>query len=161
MAQVERRLAELGLQLPDDVKLPPSVEIPFSWVRHRGDRCFVSGHGALATDGAPTGPFGSVPSEVSVEDAQESARLATLAMFASLRRHLGDLDRVEAWLIVNGYVNANPGYLQTTLVLNPCSELIIAAFGSDAGTHARTAIGVATLPLNLPVVISAELEIRP
>ena len=98
---------------------------------------------------------------MSVEDARESAQLATLAIFASLRNYLGDLDRVEAWLIVNGYVNADPGYLHTTLVLNPCSELYLATFGSAAGTHARTAIGVAALPLNLPVVISAELEIRP
>lgn len=161
MSHVEQRLAELGVQLPDDLKPPPGVEIPFSWVRHHGPRCLVSGHGALVADGSPSGPFGTVPTEVTLEEAQESARLATLAIFASLKKHLSDLDRVEAWLIVNGYVRADPGYAHTTLVLNPCSELILATFGSDAGAHARTAIGVAALPLNLPVVISAEVEIRP
>jgi hypothetical protein len=56
---------------------------------------------------------------VSLEQAQESARLATLAMLASLRRSLGSLDRVRSWLMVSGFVNADPGYAQTTLVINP------------------------------------------
>ena len=64
-------------------------------------------------------------------------------------------------MIVNGYVNAEPGYPQTTAVMNPFSELIIDLYGTDTGSHARTAIGVATVPLNLPVVISAEVEITP
>jgi hypothetical protein len=62
--------------------------------------------------------------------------------------------------MINGYINAEPGYRQTTAVMNPCSELILHLYGPEAGTHARTAIGVATVPLNLPVVISAEVEIR-
>jgi len=158
---VERRLGEFGLTLPAAATLPLGVEIPFAWVRVRGDRAFVSGHGALAGDGSPAGPFGKVPSEVSLDEAQQSARLATLAVLASLKSALGDLDRISAWLMVNGYVNAEPGYPQTTAVLNPSSELIIDLYGTDAGSHARTAIGVATVPLNLPVVISAEVEINP
>ena len=158
---VERRLDELGLTLPAPVALPPEVQIPFAWVRVRGDRAFVSGHGALAANGSPAGPFGKVPSEVTLEEAQSSARLATLAILASLKATLGDLDRVTAWLMVNGYVNAEPGYPQTTAVMNPFSELIIDLYGTDTGSHARTAIGVATVPLNLPVVISAEVEIAP
>ena len=116
---VRRRRLELGLELPGQVQLPPGLQIPFAWVRVRGDRAFVSGHGALAADGTPAGPFGKVPSEVSLERAQESARLAALAVLASLETTVGDLDRVTAWLIVNGFVNADPGYAQTTLVLNP------------------------------------------
>src|SRR4029450_2382343 len=69
---------ELGLVLPAAAKLPPGVRISFSWVRVRGNRAFVSGHGALTPDGSPAGPFGKVPTEVSLEEAQESARLATL-----------------------------------------------------------------------------------
>lgn len=136
------------------------MEIPFAWVRVQGTRAYVSGHGALAADGTPTGPFGKVPSEVSLEAAQESARLTALAVLSALKRTLGDLDKVAAWLTVNGFVNADPGYDRTTLVLNPFSELILDLFGLEVGAHARTAIGVAALPLNLPVVISAELEIR-
>jgi enamine deaminase RidA (YjgF/YER057c/UK114 family) len=158
---VERRLVELGLALPASVALPQEVEIPFAWVRVSGNRAFVSGHGALAVDGSPAGPFGKVPSEVTLQEAQDSARLATLAILASLKAVLGDLDCVSAWLMVNGYVNAEPGYPQTTAVMNPCSELIVDLYGSDTGNHARTAIGVATVPLNLPVVISAEVQVTP
>jgi enamine deaminase RidA (YjgF/YER057c/UK114 family) len=139
--------------------LPPGVEIPFAWARVRGDRAYISGHGALQADGAPSGPFGKVPGTVSLDEAQHSARLATLAMLASLQRALGDLDRIGAWLVINGYVNAEPGYAETTAVLHPCSALILDLYGTERGAHARTAIGVAALPLNLPVVISAEVEI--
>jgi enamine deaminase RidA (YjgF/YER057c/UK114 family) len=141
--------------------LPPGVEIPFAWVRVRGDRAYVSGHGALQPDGAPAGPFGKVPGPVSLDEAQHSALLATLAMLASLQRALGDLDRITAWLVINGYVSADTGYAQTTAVLNPCSALILDLYGAERGSHARTAIGVAALPLNLPVVLSAEIEIAP
>jgi enamine deaminase RidA (YjgF/YER057c/UK114 family) len=157
---VEHRLEQLGLTLPAVAVLPLGVEIPFAWVRLSGDRAFVSGHGALDPSGAPEGPFGKVPSEVSLEDAQRSARFATLAMLSSLKTALGDLDRVCAWLMINGYVNADPGYPATTAVMNPCSDLIVDLYGVDVGTHARTAIGVATVPLNLPVVISAEVAIK-
>jgi enamine deaminase RidA (YjgF/YER057c/UK114 family) len=157
---VEERLRDMGVTLPSEMRIPPGVEVPFSWVRVRGNRAFVSGHGALDADGAPVGPFGRVPSEVSLEKAQESARKATLAMLSSLEGALGDLDDVTAWLAVNGFVNADPGYSQTTAVLNPCSDLLLELYGLDRGRHARTAIGVTAVPLNLPVVISAEVEVR-
>ena len=152
-------MEELGLALPAAATLPAGLEIPFAWVRVRGDRAFIAGHGALNTDGSPAGPFGKVPSEVSLEDAQHSARLGILAVLSSVKAALGDLDRVTAWLMVSGHVNAEPGYSQTTAVINPASELLLHLYGIDAGTHARSAIGVASLPLNLPVVISAEIEI--
>jgi enamine deaminase RidA (YjgF/YER057c/UK114 family) len=158
---IEERLTELGLALPGELQLPPGLKIPFEWVRVRGRRAFVSGHGALGGDGTPAGPFGTVPSEVSLEDAQTSARLAALAVLRALKTALGDLDRVTAWLTVSGFVNADPGYPHTTLVLNPFSELILDLYGPEAGAHARTAIGVSTVPLNLPVVVAAEVEIRP
>jgi enamine deaminase RidA (YjgF/YER057c/UK114 family) len=158
---IERRLADLGLELPPAISSPPGTEIPFSWVRVIGDRALVSGHGAVDPDGAPEGPFGRVPSDVSLEQAQASARRATLAVLASLHKALGDLDRVAAWVVVNGFVNADPGYARTTLVINPCSELLVELFGPDAGSHARTAIGVAALPFDLPVVISAEVALHP
>jgi hypothetical protein len=65
---------------------------------------------------------------------------------------LGDLDRVTAWLMVNGYINAEPGYPQTISVMNPFSDLITDLYGTDTASHARTAIGVAAVPFNLPVV---------
>jgi len=159
MGRVEQRIEELGLALPEAAKLPAGVTIPFEWVRVRGTRAFISGHGSLAIDGSPAGPFGRVPSEVSLEDAQASAQSAMLAMLGSLKRAIGDLDRVAAWLTISGHVNAEAGYSQTTLVVNPASELLIDLYGTDAGRHARTAIGVAALPLDLPVILAAEVEI--
>ena len=159
--QIEQRLQELGLVLPEAAKVPPGIKISFSWVRVRGNRAFVSGHGALAPDGSPAGPFGKVPNEVSLEDAQASARNTALSVLGSLKQALGDLDRVTAWLMVNGMVNAEPRYGQTTNVTNGFSDLILDLYGDDAGQHARTAIGVATLPLNLCVAIAAEVEVQP
>lgn len=159
MTDVETRLAGRGLVLPPEPKIPPGVTIPFCWVRVRGRRGFLSGHGALSPDGTPQGPFGSVPSQVSLEHAQASACSALLSMLASLKRAVGDLDNVAAWLTVNGFVNADPGYAQTTLVMNPASELLLDLYGPDSGGHARIAPGVAGLPLNLPVIIAAEVEI--
>ncbi len=145
--------------LPAAAIFPTGVEIPFAWARVRGNRAFIAGHGALRLDGSPSGPFGKVPSDVSLEDAQHSAELAVLAVLSSVKAALGDLDRVAAWLVVNGHINAEPGYAGTTSVINPASKLLLDLYGADAGTHARTAIGAAALPLNLPVVISAEIEI--
>ncbi len=96
---------------------------------------------------------------MSLEDGQKSTRLATLAILSSLKAALGDLERVTAWAMVNGFVNADPGYLKTTLVMNPVLELLLELYGHEAGAHARTAIGVAGVPLNLPVIISAEVEV--
>lgn len=152
----ERRLIDLGLKLPAEPVAPPEVRIAFEWVRVVGDRCMLSGHGALGVNGVPTGPFGKVPTAVTLADAQASARLAGLAMLSALRRSIGTLDRVRAWLVVNGFVNADEGYAQTTAVLDPVSDLLVDVFGAQ-GRHARTAIGVAALPLNLPVVVSAEV----
>jgi enamine deaminase RidA (YjgF/YER057c/UK114 family) len=100
-----------------------------------------------------------VPTEVTLEQAQQSARGAALAMLASLQRALGDLDRVTAWLMANGMVNAEPRYPHTTAVINGFSEVVLSLYGAEAGRHARTAIGVAALTQNLPVVVSAEVEI--
>ena len=102
-----------------------------------------------------------MPTEVSLEEAQGSARSTALSVLGSLKRALGDLDRVTAWLMVHGMINAEPGYGQTTNVINGFSDLIVELYGEDVGQHARTAIGVAALPLNLCVVIAAEVEIQP
>lgn len=161
MGQIEQRLAHLGLQLPQAADPPQGFKFSFSWARVSGDRAFLSGHGPLALDGTPLGPFGKVPSEVSMAEAQESARGAALSMLGSLKRALGDLDRVAAWLMVYGMVNADPGYSETTNVVNGFSDVILEVFGQDAGHHARMAVGMATLPLNSCVLVGAEVELAP
>ncbi|HEY4785943.1 MAG TPA: RidA family protein, partial [Bacteroidales bacterium] len=134
--------------------------VPFSWARVYGDRVYLSGHGPLAADGSVLGPTGKVGAEVSPEEAYIAARAATLTLLSSLQRAIGDLDRVTAWLMVSGMINVAPGFVNTTLVMNPCSNLLLELYGEEVGIHARTAIGVAQLPLNFPVVISAEVAIR-
>lgn len=128
----EARLAELGLTLPPTADLPPHIRIPFEWVRTLGDRACLGGHGALDAKGLPAPPFGKVPTEVSLDDAQSSALSTGLAMLGSLQRALGTLDRVQAWVTVNAFVNADAGYAQTTAVVNPLSDLLLEVFGDRA-----------------------------
>ena len=97
--RVEEKLREMGLVLPAPPKVPPGVRLPFAWVRVRGDRAYVSGHGPLGADGSLSGPFGKVGAEVSPEEGYEAARMAALSVPSSLERELGDLDRVSAWLV--------------------------------------------------------------
>jgi enamine deaminase RidA (YjgF/YER057c/UK114 family) len=159
--QIEAKLAALGLVLPDEAKVPPGITTSFAWVRLRGNRAYISGHGPLNPDGSVAGPYGKVGVDVSPEDAYQSARLAALAVLGSLKRALGDLDRVTAWLMVNGMVNAIPGSSASTNAINGFSDLILELYGPEIGQHARTAVGMAALPLNLPIVVAAEVEIAP
>ena len=155
--RIEQRIATLGLALPEAPRMPAGVPASFAWTRVHGDRIYVSGHSGQLEDGNLAGPFGRVPSEVSLENATVAARGAALAVLASLKRELGDLDRVTAWLAVQGYVNAEPGYERTTVVINGFSDLILELYGPERGRHARTAIGAAALPLNNAVVVAAEV----
>ncbi|MBL0423069.1 RidA family protein [Ramlibacter sp. AW1] len=157
---IEQRLESMGLELPAPLQAPTGVSVPFAWARQYGDRVYLSGHGPLATDGTLLGPMGRVGAEISAEQACIAAKAATLALLASLRRTIGDLDRVAAWLTLSGMINVAPGFTQTTGVINPSSELLLELFGSEIGTHARTAIGMAQLPMDLPVVLAAEVAIR-
>ena len=104
------------------------------------------------------GPFGKVPTEVTPDEAYASARLVTLAMLGSLKRALGDLDRVSAWLRVFGMVNSAPDFAAQPSIINGCSDLLLELYGADAGQHARSAVGLAALPFNIPVEIEAEVE---
>lgn len=138
--------------------------MPPSWIRVRGNRAFISGHGPQNIDGSIAGPIGKVGTggkgdDVTLEQAYQAARLATLSILGTLKRELGNLDRVTAWLMVSGFVNVAPGFTQTTAVINGCSELILELYGSEVGQHARTAMGVATTPFGVPVIIAAEVEI--
>ena len=158
--RAEARLKELGLVLPEPTKVPPGLVLPFSWVRVRGSRVYVSEHGPLNPDGSLAQPLGKVGAEVSEEEAHGAARLTALAMLASLKRELGDLDRVTAWLRVFGMVNSAPGFARQPNVINGFSDLILELYGPEAGDHARSAVGMAELPLGMPVEIEAEVEIR-
>lgn len=155
---VEARLAELGLIVPPPLQIPPGVRLPFRFVRVLGDRALVSGHGPQNPDGTSAGPFGKVGAEVTLEQGYQAARLTALSILGSLSRELGDLDRIAAWVRVFGMVNSAPGFASQPAVINGFSDLILELFG-EAGAHARSAVGMAELPFNLPVEIEAEVLI--
>jgi enamine deaminase RidA (YjgF/YER057c/UK114 family) len=156
----EAKLKELGLVLPGPATTPPGLVLPFSWVRVRGNRAYVSGHVPLNPDGSFAEPFGKVGVDVSEEEGYEAARLAGLSILGDLRRELGDLDRVVAWLRVFGMVNSGPNFVRQPNVVNGFSDLILELYGPEVGDHARSAVGMAELPLGVPVEIEAEVEIR-
>jgi enamine deaminase RidA (YjgF/YER057c/UK114 family) len=156
---VEAKLKELGLTLPGPMRVPPGVELPFPWVRVRGNRAYVSGHGPQNTDGSIAGPLGKVGADLTLDEGYWAARLVGLSILGSLKRELGDLDRVAAWLRVFGMVNSAPGFNQQPLVINGFSALILELYGPERGLHARSAVGMAELPFGIPVEIEAEVEI--
>jgi hypothetical protein len=157
--QIEAKLDSLGLRLPNRVEVPSGVRTPPTWVLKRGDKAYISGHGPQNLDGSIAGPFGKVGAEVSVEQGYESAKLASLSILGSLKRELGSLYLVTAWLQVRVMVNTIPGFTQTTDVANGFSDLILKLYGPKIGMHARSAIGVEALPMNLPVIIEGLVEI--
>lgn len=158
--QIEEKLQALGLVLPEPVALPPGVRLPFAEVRIRGNRAYLAGHGPQNPDGSLAPPFGKVGAQVSVEEGYQAARLTGLSLLASLKRALGNLDRVSAWLRVFGMVNSAPDFTRHPAVINGFSDLILELYGPEAGQHSRSAVGMAALPFDLPVEIEAEVEIR-
>jgi len=157
--QIEARLQRLGLALPPAIVVPPHARLPFAFVRVRGPRAFVSGHAPQTPEGAIALPSGKVGRDVSLTQGYEAARLTALAVLGSLKRELGDLDRVTAWLRVFGMVNSAPGFTQQPAIINGFSDLILELWGPDAGSHARSAVGMAELPFGIPVEIEAEVAI--
>jgi enamine deaminase RidA (YjgF/YER057c/UK114 family) len=157
--KIENKISSLGLMLPDSPKIPPSIKTPFAWVRMRENKAYISGHGPQNPNGSITGLYGRVGAELSVEQGYEAAKSAGLSILGSVKRQIGTLDLVIAWLHVRGYVNTVPTFTETTNVINGFSDLILRLYGPEIGAHARSAIGVQALPLGLPVIIEALAEI--
>jgi hypothetical protein len=159
MPRIEDRLSTLGLSLPPPTQPPPGVVLPFQFVRIIGRRALISGHGPQSPDGSFAKPLGKLGREVSLEQGYLAARLTALSILGSLKRALGDLDRVAAWTRVFGMVNSAPGFNQQPSVINGCSDLILELYGPDVGAHSRSAVGLAELPFDIPVEIEGEVEI--
>jgi enamine deaminase RidA (YjgF/YER057c/UK114 family) len=157
MGRIEDRLAELGLDLPAPFAPPPGVEFPFELVKVHGGLGYVSGH--LPVDGAEVLVSGRVGAGLTVEQGYEAARLVGLSVIASLTATLGELDRVTGWVKALGLVQCAPGFDKPPAVINGFTDLVLEVWGPDAGRHARSAIGAAQLPFDVPVEVEAVVEI--
>ncbi len=153
MSQIDARLAELGLTIPDLVA-PFATYVPF--VR-TGNLLHISGQ--VSTDGQG-GIKGTVGQDVDFETAVKAARVCGLNLIAQMKSALaGDLDRVVRVVKLGGFVQAGPDFYDVPKVVNGCSDLMVEVFG-DAGRHARSAVGVYKLPLNFAVEVDAVVEVR-
>ena len=156
MGEVEQRLAELGLRVPEVVP-PLAAYVPAVL---DGSRVYVSGQVPMV-DGVlvQSGHVGEGDGFVSPERAKELAAICALNAIAAVKLVVGDLDRVERVVKVVGFVASDPSFTGQPGVVNGASELFAAAFGS-AGVHARSAVGVAALPLGAPVEVEVIVHVR-
>lgn len=147
------RLAALGIVLPP---APPPVARFVPAVR-AGDLLFLSGLAPADPQGNPI--TGKVGLDYTAEEAQEFARIVGLNLLAVMQAELGDLDRVGRIVKVLGLVNATPDFTRHPFVIDGCSNLFASVF-PDMGGHARTSMGAASLPNNIPVEIEAVIQVR-
>jgi YjgF/chorismate_mutase-like, putative endoribonuclease len=159
MSSIESRLRALGLSLPPPTQPPAGVVLPFQFVHVVGRRALISGHGPQNPDGSFALPFGKLGRELTVEQGYVAARMTALSILGSLKRTIGDLDRIAAWSRVFGMVNSAPGFNEQPSVINGFSNLILEVFGPVVGAHCRSAVGLAELPFNIPVEIEGEVEL--
>lgn len=145
------RLAELGLELPDlpDLPFAPRL-VP---VLEHGGLAYLSGVG-------PVGVAGTVGGDLTVEEGAEAARLTGLLALRRIVDELGDLEAVDRWVKVLGFVRSAPGFAEQPSVLNGFTELVVSVYGPERGLSARSAIGVSELPAGIPVEVEAVLALR-
>jgi enamine deaminase RidA (YjgF/YER057c/UK114 family) len=147
---VEQRLTELGIELPE----APTPAASYVNAVRTGNLVFLSGTVPMMANGDI--PKGKVGADVTTEEAVEHARLVGLNLLAVLKHELGDLDRVRRIVKLLGMVNAVPDYREQSKVINGCSDLLVDVFGEG---HARSAIGVGSLPFGITVEIEAIVEV--
>ena len=150
----EQRLVAMGLKLPI-VPTPMANYVPFRWA---GTLLFLSGQGPKRPDGSFE--VGRLGKDATVEDGYRAARLTGLQLLAVAKSAVGELSRIEAVVKLLGMVNAEPDFADHPKVINGCSDLFVATLG-DAGRHARSAVGMGSLPSGIMVEIEAILLVRP
>jgi enamine deaminase RidA (YjgF/YER057c/UK114 family) len=149
----EEKINALNVKLP---KMQPPVA-NFIPVRKMRNWAYVSGH-APVDDSGKICMTGKVGKELSVAEGYQAARLATLACLSSLQTALGSLDKIKGIVKIVGFVNSAEGFEQQPQVVNGASDLLVEIFG-EQGRHARSAVGMAELPSNIPVEIEMVVEI--
>ncbi|MGD9934410.1 MAG: RidA family protein [Dehalococcoidia bacterium] len=148
----EAKLKELGIELPP----PPGSAGLYSPCVQSGNLLFIAGQ-IPQRDGKPAA-IGKCGAEISVEQGAELAALCTLNALSIVRQHLGTLDRVVQAVRVGGFVASAPGFVQHPQVINGASRMLLDVFG-DRGKHARAAVGMAELPLGVPVEVEFLFEV--
>jgi len=152
----EDRVRELGL----DLSRPATPVANYAPTVRTGNLVFTSGHvPAAGPDGSR--PSGKLGADFDVEQGYQIARSVAVAMLASLRAEIGSLDRVRRVVKLLGMVNATADFTQHPRVVNGASDLLVEVFGEAIGKHARSAIGVASLPAGVPVEIEMVAEVEP
>lgn len=152
--RIEEKLAEMGLALPE----PPSALGTYVGAVRTGNLVFVSGHGPYRLDDS-TILNGKVGRDLTIEQAYEVAKAVMLNCLASLKRELGDLDHVTRVVKLLGMVNCTEDFTDHPKVINGASDLLVSLYG-DAGRHARSAVGMQQLPMNIPVEIELIVEVE-
>jgi enamine deaminase RidA (YjgF/YER057c/UK114 family) len=147
----DARLAQLGIELPP----PPQPVGSYVTSVRTGNLVFTSGHGPLTPDRQILGKVGV---DLDVAAGNEAARLTGLNLLATLADQLGSLDRVTRVVKLVGMVNCGPEFTEHPKVINGCSDLLVEVFG-DGGRHARSAIGMSSLPMNMAVEIELVVEV--
>jgi enamine deaminase RidA (YjgF/YER057c/UK114 family) len=153
MLTPEQHFEKLGLKLPPP-PTPLGVYKPFLIVDHLA---YVSGHGTLKEDG--TLIIGRIGKDLTIEEGKLAARQVGLAILATLKKNLGSLDKIKRVIKVLGMVNCTPEFERHPFVINGCSELFAAVWGDDKGVGVRSAVGMGSLPDNIPVEIEAIFEL--
>ena len=150
---IKDKLAELGLTLPE-AALPVAAYVP---AVRTGNLVFTAGQLPLVDGKIPF--VGKVGSDVTPEQAKDMAQVCALNALAAISL-VADIDQIERVVRVGGFVNGTPGFVAIPAVINGTSELLIKLFGEVNGKHARTAIGVAELPLNAPVEVEMVVQLK-
>ena len=153
-SDIEKRLGDMGITLPAP-GAPAGSYVPFVVV---GDLAFMAGQ--VAREAGKMKYIGKVGRDLSIEDGQAAARLCAINLLAQLKAACaGDLDRVERCVRLGGFVNCRPDFVEQPKVVNGASDLIVAVLG-ERGQHARTAVGVAALPLDSAVEVEALFQLK-
>src|SRR5579871_6624574 len=150
----EERLAAMGLTLPV-VPAPMANYVPYRWA---GNLLFLSGQGPKRPDGGFE--VGRLGKDATVEDGYRAARLTGLQLLAVTKSAVGELSRIEAVIKLLGMVNAEPEFGDHPKVINGCSDLLVEVLGEEVGRHARSAVGMGSLPNRMTVEIEAIFLIK-
>lgn len=151
--KIEQKLQELGIELPNTPPNPASKILSY---RRAGNMVYLSGHGP-SKDGK-TLYIGKLGREYTTEQGREAARLTMINLLDSLKKCIGDLDKVKQVVKVLGMVNSTEDFTEQPAVINAATELLIELYG-DAGRHARSAVGMAQLPGGMAVEIEMIVEV--